>query len=409
MPEGQAAEIARHYYGVQASARRLPSEHDDTFRLALNDGSARFLRVSPPDPALAGTGPASTAPASTALAGTVPESTVPESTAPAGPGPADALSPGTAGVSFLTAILLHLASAAPDLPVQRIVRSLDGAPEVWLRSADGAADRIARMTTFLDGSLLRDVSSCPGLRRDIGATLATLSRALRRFTHPAAHRTHLWDLQNAPALRAHVDQLPDGGPGAGAGPGVDATLRGQLLAVLDRFEHAVRPALAGTPVQVIHTDFHGDNLLADSGRITGVLDFGDSLTGPVAMDVAVAACYQLGAGSGNAGSCIVGSGNAGSDGARSDRADLLEPALDVVTGYHAVDPLRPADLPLIAEFIQLRLATRIIVSQRNAAREPANAGYLLRKTPQAIEHFAAFRAIGAETVVGRLRSVCGLD
>jgi hydroxylysine kinase len=404
MPEGQAAEIARQYYGVQASALRLPSEHDDTFRLALNDGSARFLRVSPPDPALAGTAPAGSAPA------------------------------GSAEVSFLTAILCHLASAAPDLPVQRIVRSLDGAPEVWLRSADGAADRIARMTTFLDGSLLRDVPSCPGLRRDIGATLAALSRALRRFTHPAAHRTHLWDLQNAPALRAHVDQLPDAGTGAGTGPGVDARLRGQLLAVLDRFEHAVRPALAGTPVQVIHTDFHGDNLLADSGRITGVLDFGDSLIGPVAMDVAVAACYQLGAGSDRTGSGSASSGSASSgsassgsassgsassgsassgsasfDRAASDRADLLEPALDVVAGYHAVDPLRPADLPLIAEFIQLRLATRIIVSQRNAAREPANAGYLLRKTPQAIEHFAAFRAIGGESVVGRLRAATGME
>ena len=63
MPEGQAAEIARQYYGVQASARRLPSEHDDTFRLALSDGTARFLRVSPPDPALAGTVPGAGRPA----------------------------------------------------------------------------------------------------------------------------------------------------------------------------------------------------------------------------------------------------------------------------------------------------------------------------------------------------------
>jgi Ser/Thr protein kinase RdoA (MazF antagonist) len=355
MPEAQAAGIARRYYGVQATARRLPSEHDDTFRLALSDGTARFLRVSPPDPVPAGT-------------------------------------------SFVTAVLLHLASAAPDLPVQRVVRSAGGAPEVWLGSAGGAGNRIARMTTFLDGSLLRDVPSTPALRRDIGATLAALSRALRDFTHPAARRTHPWDLQNAPALRAYLDQLPYGGPGAL--PGADARLRGQLLAVLDRFDRAVRPALAATPVQVIHTDFHGDNLLAGSGRITGVLDFGDSLLGPVAMDVAVAACYQLGASSGGASSGGASSG---------DAADLLAPALDVVAGYHAADPLRPADLPLIAEFIGLRLATRIIVSQRNAAREPGNAEYLLRKTPQAIEHFTAFGAIGAQAVTSRLRSACGLD
>lgn len=362
MPEGQAAQIARQYYGVQASAHRLPSEHDDTFRLACGDGTARFLRISPPDPV-----------------------------SPPGTGPA-----GAARVSFLTAILLHLASAAPDLPVQRIVRALDGSPEIRLGDADGAAGRIARMTTFLDGALLRDVPTSARLRRDIGATLATLSRALRRFTHPAAHRTHLWDLQNAPALRAHVDRLPDRGSGArpdtghGPAPGVDARLRGQLLAVLDRFDDAVRPVLDGTPVQVIHTDFHGDNLLADSRRVTGVLDFGDSLIGPVAMDVAVAACYQLGA-------------------SASSPADLLAPALDVVAGYYAADPLRPADLPLIAEFIQLRLTARIIVSQRNAAREPANAGYLLRRTPQAIDHFAAYQAIGPEAVAGRLRRACGLD
>jgi Ser/Thr protein kinase RdoA (MazF antagonist) len=385
MPEGQAAQIARRYYGVPASARRLPSEHDDTFRLACGDGTARFLRISAPDPALPDPALAGAGPPDPALAGAGPNAA----------GPA-----GAARVSFLTAILLHLASAAPDLPVQRIVRALDGSPETRLGDADGADGRIARMTTFLDGSLLRDVPTSARLRRDIGATLATLSRALRRFTHPAAHRTHPWDLQNAPALRAYVDQLPDRRARAGPdarhhpGPGVDARLRGQLLAALDRFDDAVRPALAGTPVQVIHTDFHGDNLLADSRRVTGVLDFGDSLIGPVAMDVAVAACYQLGASTGSTG---------------TSGTDLLAPALDVVAGYHAADPLRPADLPLIAEFIQLRLTARIIVSQRNAAREPANAGYLLRRTPQAIEHFTAYRAIGPEAVAGRLRRACGLD
>jgi Ser/Thr protein kinase RdoA (MazF antagonist) len=137
-------------------------------------------------------------------------------------------------------------------------------------------------------------------------------------------------------------------------------------------------------MQVIHADFHGDNLLAsaDGSRVAGVLDFGDSLTGPVAMDVAVAACYQL-----------------GSDPA----ADLLAPALDVVAGYHAVDPLSPADLPLIAELITLRLASRIIVSQWNAAREPANSGYLLRRTAAAIEHLAALRAIPAPAMLSRLQ------
>jgi Ser/Thr protein kinase RdoA (MazF antagonist) len=329
MPEARAAEVARAYWGVDAAARRLDSEHDDAFRLSLPDGTARFLRVSAPDPV-------------------------------------------AAEASFLTAILAHLARVAPELPVQRVVPALDGSPEVPL---DG---RLVRMTTFLDGRLLSEVRSTPALRRDIGATLARLSRALRGFTHPAARRTHLWDVQNAHQLRPLLHDL------AATGTHVD----GGVAEALDHFDAVVRPALAGATTQVIHGDFHGENLLvaADGVTITGVLDFGDSLTGPVAMDVAVAACYQLGA----------------------DGADLLTPALDVVAGYHAVDPLRPADLPLIRELITLRLATRIVVSQWNAAREPGNSGYLLRRTAQAVEHFRALRAMPPAAVLARLRAACDL-
>ena len=158
----------------------------------------------------------------------------------------------------------------------------------------------------------------------------------------------------------------------------------QLGGYLDRFDAVVRPRLADLPVQVIHTDFHGLNLLGDGMRITGILDFGDALTGPVAMDVAVAACYQLGTDSGTG-------------------ADALAPALNVVAGYHAVDPLDGADLELAAEFIVARVVARIIVSQWNALRDPANRGYLLRRTPQAIEHYAALRRVGQ----GRSPAGCG--
>ncbi|HUN36458.1 MAG TPA: phosphotransferase [Trebonia sp.] len=329
MSEAQAARVARDLYGVTAVATRLPAEHDDVFRLVTDGAEARFLRVSP-------------APAAAA------------------PGP-----------SFLTAILLHLAATAPDLPVQRVIPSRGGEAEVI------TGGRLVRMTTFLDGRLLAGVPSSLALRGDIGATLARLSRALRDFTHPAARRTHHWDLQNFAQLRPLLAALPSIEP------------RTRLLALLDRFDEQLRPALAAVPVQVIHTDFHGENLLVspDGTAVCGVLDFGDSVTGPVAMDVAVAACYQLGASPG----------------------DFLAAALDVVAGYHAVDPLRPADLPLIRDFIELRLATRIIVSQWNAAAEPANSGYLLRRTSQAIEHFAAFSDIPASMVVGRLRAACGFS
>lgn len=331
----QAEEIAAAHYGVSAVAERLAAEHDDTFRLVTAGGPTRLLKVAQ-----------------------IPPGTL----ADAGASPTAA--------SFQTAVLLHLARAAPALPVQRVISTLDGRPELHL---DG---RVVRMTSYLEGPVLGSRPASAALRRDIGGTLARLDQALRPFAHPGANRTHLWDLQNFQQLRPLLDQLPR--------QLADRDQRAALVSCLDRFEAQVLPRLTDPAMrrQVIHTDFHGDNLLAAADRVTGVLDFGDSLAGPVAMDVGVAACYQFGAAAGT---------------------DPLIPALDVIAGYHAVDPLGPGDPALIGEFMLLRLAARIIVSQWNAAREPANRDYLLRRTPQATAHFAALRAIGSRAVANRIR------
>jgi Ser/Thr protein kinase RdoA (MazF antagonist) len=348
--EAAAEEIARAHYGFSGSAQRLAAEHDDVFRILAGDGSSRLLRVSATAGRAGGAGLG----------------------APAGE------------ISLQAAILLHLASAAPRLPVQRVIASLDGRPEVLL-----AGPRLARMTSWLDGDPLGKETVGHGLRRDIGATLARLSMALRGFSHPDARRTHWWDLQQLGRLRPLLGDLPPGGvlPEVRAALGCELPdgggLSGALGGYLDHFDAVVRPRLARVPRQVIHTDFHGLNLLGDGERITGILDFGDALAGPVAMDVAVAACYQLGAG-----------------------ADPLAPALDVVAGYHAVDPLDDADLELAAEFIVARVVARIIVSQWNALREPANRGYLLRRTPQAIDHYTALRRVGTDEIAARLRAAC---
>ncbi len=353
----QAEEIALRYYGVSGTAERLAAEHDDTFRLDTPAG-ARLLKVS-----AAGAG---------------------------------LQRPGGHPVSFQTAVLLHLAGAAPELPVQRVEFTRDGAPEVLTAAGEGPP-RLVRLTSWLDGQLVGRGPADAALRRDIGATLARLNVALRGLRHPGARRTHLWDLQNFGLLRAQLDELPGGGLlpevaralAAAEPPPFPGGPRAALEECLDRFDAVVRPLLAATPKQVIHTDFHGDNLLAGGGRVTGILDFGDALAGPVAMDVGVAACYQLGAEPGTG-------------------LGLLAPALDVVAAYHAADPLGPADLTLAAEFIVARVAARVIVSQYNAMREPANRGYLLRRTPQAIAQLAALRLITPDEIARSLRAACGL-
>jgi hydroxylysine kinase len=354
----EAEAIAARCYGVSGPAERQESEHDDAFRITAPDGTSWLLK-------------------------------------------AGALPPGEAGLppgepSFQAAVLLHLAAAAPELPVQRIVPALDGRPEI-----DLGGGRRARLTTWLDGTLLGTTATDPGLRREIGGTLARLNRALRDFRHPGANRTHRWDLRYLPALQPLLDELPPSGAlpamsqaladgAAAAGPAADWSGRNRWLhtalsGVLDEFAVHVVPRLAGRPSQVIHADFHGENLLTAGGKVTGILDFGDALTGPVAMDVGIAACYQLGS-----------------------AEDHLLAAAQVAAGYHAVDPLGPADLALASEFMVGRLAARIVISQWNALRNPDNAAYLLRRTPRAIAHLARLWPLPSEDVAARLYDECGV-
>jgi hypothetical protein len=56
-----------------------------------------------------------------------------------------------------------------------------------------------------------------------------------------------------------------------------------------------------------------------------------------------------------------------------------------------------------------RVAARILVSQATAARQPANSRYLLRRTPQAVAHLAALRALPSDEIGDRLRAVCRLE
>ena len=251
-----AAEIALRHYGVVGPAERLASEFDDTFRLVGGDGVG-----------LAAEGQARIPPRRW-LAGGVSDG------AAAAPGRGRAVAAGAAGCRG----------------ARRAAR--DHAP---LARAAGADDLVAGRAAARGGG-----PTSAGLRRDIGADPGPAERRPARVRAP----------RRGPDPPLGPAELR--GAAAAAGRAAGRRARAGWRSAWTGSTPSSRPRLAGVATQVIHTDFHGENLLTDGARVTGILDFGDALTGPVAMDVGVAACYQLGAG---------GPGG-----------DLLAPALDVVAG-----------------------------------------------------------------------------
>jgi Ser/Thr protein kinase RdoA (MazF antagonist) len=321
----EAAEAIRACFGLSGELTRLPGEADDNFLLDAGDQRyvVKFAHLLA-DPAV---------------------------------------------VDVQVRVLRHIESAAPGLPVPRVLPTTSA--ESWTAVPDGPlAGRVVHALSYLDGRLLRSVTTDRPLRRTLGATLAELGRALRGFDDPLVHRPLLWDLAQLPRLRPLLAERP---------PGSRTSLIEEQLA---RLTAEVSPRLAAQRAQLLHNDFSPDNTLisADGSRVCGIIDFGDVTVTALVNDVAIAVANLL-----------------------TGDADPFGPALDFIAGYHAVTPLTAAELNLLPDLILGRVVARIIISEWRAERFPENRAYVLRNTPRAWEHLHRLLSIPGEQTAARIQ------
>jgi len=319
----EAAEAIEACFGLSGELARLPGEADDNFLLDAGDDQRYVVKFAHlrADPAV---------------------------------------------VDVQVRVLRHIESAAPGLPVPRVVRAVDG--RLWTTAPDGPLrGRVVHALTYLDGRLLRSVTTDRPLRRVLGGTVAELGRALRGFDDPLVHRPLLWDLAQLPRLRP---LLAERSPG----PAIEEQF-GRLAAT-------VPPRLAGQRTQLVHNDFSPDNTLisADGSRVAGIIDFGDVTVTALCNDLAIAVANMLG-----------------------DGPDPFGPGLDLIAGYHAVTPLTEAELSLLPDLILGRIVARIIISEWRAERFPDNRAYVLRNTPRAREHLHRLLGIPGEQTAARIQ------
>jgi Ser/Thr protein kinase RdoA (MazF antagonist) len=136
----------------------------------------------------------------------------------------------------------------------------------------------------------------------------------------------------------------------------DAALRRCAARALQAFEARVEPAFCSLRWQVIHHDFHPDNVLLhadDADRVAGVIDFGDMLYSPLVADIGVAASYLRSAGD-----------------------DPLQQVLHFLAGYCEVEPLAEDEVALLPDLIRIRLAASICIMRWRAGVTRGSDPYL---------------------------------
>lgn len=307
-------------YGLKGALARIPTEKDETFR--LRDGEETYLvKVSSPDE--------------------------------------DPLI-----VQLQTACMEHLERTAPELPVQRLVRSLGGGLQVLVPAPGGPFDRVLRVMRFMPGDLLASHEATAGQLQLVGSSLARLGLALRDFDHPRAGRLLLWDLKHFHRMRpllAYVEEKQK---------------RSLAEGIFDQFDRKVVPLLGSLTSQVVHGDFSPFNVLIDPDRpdyVTGIIDFGDVVRTPVIFDLSVTMANLLG----------------------TDPSSPWKHALLVMDGYLSIRPLPVQELEALVISAQARLLLRALVTQWRASQLPERRDYLLSHSKPDWERLAATAAAPA--------------
>ena len=280
-------------------------------------------------------------------------------------------------VEMLCAAHQHIRARDATVPVAEVVPTSRGEPFCVRADAHGA-ERFVWLLTMLDGrEYARMLPHSLELLREFGGAVARMHRALRDFSHAGLHRGDFkWDLSRAEWIDRFVACIDD------------ADRREHVRGISARYA-AIAGALRGEPPVVLHNDLNDWNVLVARGtsgelQLSGLIDFGDMIAGPVVCEIAIAGAYIV------------------LDHPHPERAFAA-----FVAGYSQVAPLSGAQLDLLWPL----LLTRLAVSVTNSAlmkRERPDDPYVVVSEAPAWRFLERARAIAEAQMRARLRAACGM-
>ncbi|HEV2491166.1 MAG TPA: aminotransferase class III-fold pyridoxal phosphate-dependent enzyme [Candidatus Acidoferrales bacterium] len=241
--EAEAVRLAREIYGIEVSARTLPSEYDDNFHLSAADGGVFVLKVM--------------------CAAREREF-----------------------IEMQCSALAHLAQHAPKLSLPRVCPTRSREHFIKTILAD-RTERFVWMLSYLPGAVLAEVRPHTAeMFESLGRILGEMDSALQGFSHPYARRELKWDLSRAGWIREHLDHI------------AHPSRRALVEKSLRLYDSEVVPALPQLRRSVIYGDANDYNVIVGDARkqpreIAGVIDFGDMHYGPTVSEAAVAAAYAI--------------------------------------------------------------------------------------------------------------------
>jgi Ser/Thr protein kinase RdoA (MazF antagonist) len=328
--KARLVEIAQRFFGLKGTLKALDGERDQNSHIITDDGRQFVLKIS----------------------GATEDKGV---------------------VDFQVMALEHIAKRDDGLPVPRLVPGKN--KEIVQRVYENGDCYQVRLMTFLPGIPHED-GKRPSLEgmKNIGVFLARLNQALSGFSHPAENSFMAWDIGNGLIFNQQLqEQLPD-------------EIRLLIEPLLEHLEYEVYPKLNSLRNQVIHQDAHGGNLLRtdrDSEDVSGIIDFGDLIHGPLVCDIAVCLAHFV-----------------------QETDDFQAVCSALCQGFDSVTPLQVEELDLLLDLVIARLILNVQLFEFHLSNVTNPPAYIEEELPGLYETLIKLATINRNSFSRSLQSNC---
>jgi len=232
---------------------------------------------------------------------------------------------------------LLLASLTQKFPGQfpEPVFTVDGTLQPETKSGD---QFVYRLLKWVDGDFLYQADHTPELFKSIGSFLAKMDKELQKeFSPVVAARKIEWDLQHLLTLHERLKLISE------------PRIRKNVHYFLLQYNDEVLPHIPTLRHSIIHNDANDWNVLVNTGKVTGIIDFGDMVHAPLIQELAVCLAYAL-----------------------FGKKDPLVWASYVLQGFHDILPLKEQELDVLYYLIAGRLCMSLLNSAYSKSVDPDN-------------------------------------
>ncbi|MCF6242553.1 MAG: aminotransferase class III-fold pyridoxal phosphate-dependent enzyme [Bacteroidales bacterium] len=193
-----------------------------------------------------------------------------------------------------------------------------------------------RLISFLEGDLLASVSHTKKLLTHFGKVLAETDLILQKLNLPVIKaRQYEWDILQIDLSKKYFKEIKN--------PADRKLVEYFYL----QYNEEIRPLVPELRKSIIHADANDYNVLVKDNKISGIIDFGDSVYSLLINELAVAAVYVM-----------------------FHKENPLEAAVPLIKGYNQIIKLEEKELDILYYLIAARLCISVSQAAHEKKRKP---------------------------------------